>query len=170
MPLGLIEHYDSLGRVDVEDGQFQREHLYQYDSNGWLSDVYIGPGNLDQRIVRDAAGHPLRIYDESYTGTPSGREVDFTWGRADGQPSTIVKHGVTYTLSYDDSATRNVSGVVDTLGRTAGFSYDASGNVAVASDGATTSSFVRTTATTTTASSPPTPSATRLLLGYTQVN
>ena len=142
VPLGLIVHHDTLGRVDQADGQVQGDHLYQYDSNGWLADVLVTPSDDDQRIVRDPAGHPLRIFDES-AGVPSGREVDFTWGRIDGQPSAIVKHGVTYALSYDDSggATRNLSGVVDTLGRTASFAYDASGNVAVASDGATTSSF-----------------------------
>ncbi len=140
--LGLIDHFDTFGRVDQEDGQTQGDHRYQYDVNGWLSDVDIQPSDLDQRIVRDAAGHPLRIYDE-YLNNPTGRELDFSWGRNDGQPSTIVKHGVTYTLSYDDSGatTRNISGVVDTLGRTATFAYDAMGNVAVASDGATTSSF-----------------------------
>ncbi len=48
-----------------------------------------------------------------------------------------------YTLSYDDSGatTRNLTNVVDTLGRTATFAYDGSGNIGVASDGATTSYF-----------------------------
>jgi RHS repeat-associated protein len=143
VPLGRIQHYDSLGRVDVEDGQAARDRIYQYDTSGWLADVLIAPSDVDQRIVRDAAGHPLRIFDESH-GNPTGREVDFAWGRSDGQPSSIVQHGVTFALSYDDSSsapTRNVSGMVDTLGRTATFGYDASGNVAVASDGTTTNSF-----------------------------
>ena len=143
VPLGRTQHYDSFGRLVSEDGQATSDRRYTYDSNGWLSDVFIGPSDYDQRITRDAAGHPLRIYDE-YLGNPEGREEDFAWARSDGQPSAIVKHSVTYMLSYDDSGplpSHNLTGIVDTLGRTATFAYDSGGNVAVASDGATTNSF-----------------------------
>jgi RHS repeat-associated protein len=142
--LDLGKEYDTLGRLLSETvgpaHSKGAKNSYTYDSNGFVASVFSGPSNVHQVITRDAAGHPLRVADLNGS-SPTGREIDFSWGRPDAQPSTIVRHGVTYTLSYDDSATRNLSGVTDTLGRSAGFSYDSYGNMATASDGATTQSF-----------------------------
>ncbi len=149
--LDLGRDYDTLGRLIAASRSSGKSSghtvaSYGYDSNGFLSSIFSGPSNVFQSITRDNAGHARRVVDIDSFNTPTGRETDFTWTRGDAQPSTIVKHGVTYTLSYDDAQgavlpTRNLKSVTDTLGRSTSFGYDQFGNIAVASDGATTSSF-----------------------------
>jgi RHS repeat-associated protein len=146
--------YDSLGRlVDIAESpglhSGQSIAYYSYDPNGFLSDISLQPlSNYDQAITRDAVGHVLRTLDHGNEGSPNRHEVDFTW-RSDGQPATVTRDGLVYTLSYDGS-THELNGISDALGRAASFGIDSAGRVAVAnvgnpsataSDGSTTSSF-----------------------------
>jgi len=148
------ESYDSLGRlVDVAESpglhSGQSIAYYSYDPNGFISDISLQPlSNYDQAITRDAVGHVLQILDHGNGGDPNRHEVDFTW-RSDGQPATVTRDGLVYTLSYDAS-THELNGISDALGRTTSFSIDSAGRVAVATvgnpsggavDGSTSTSF-----------------------------
>jgi YD repeat-containing protein len=143
--LDFVKTFDTHGRVIEEDfrapGVNSAVNLYSYDANGWLTTYNPTQQGVEVSATRDAVGHLTRIVDVATNGTGNGgAETDLTW-RTDGQPATVVRDGVTYSLSYDDSATKNLNGISDSLGRTASFTYDPSGNVQTASDGATTTTF-----------------------------
>ena len=148
VPTDLSRSFDSLGRVVAlsNSGGLHGGNTvvyFSYDDRGFLSDVSYGSSNIDQLITRDSAGHITRVLDHGHLGASDGREVDFTW-RSDGQPASVVQHGVTRTLSYDDGSpggTFNLTGVTDSLGRTASLGYDARGNLGIMSDSTTSESF-----------------------------
>jgi RHS repeat-associated protein len=153
-PLSAPITYDSLGRPAVQNrsriGAGPNMHRWLYDSEDWLAQSYDGLSNVSQRFERDAAGHILRIFDVQDLGIgqpgdnsqPTGREMKFTW-RPDGQLATSTVHGVTTSYSYDDTnGTLNLKSLSDTLERKMTFSYDANGNLASASDGTSSASFV----------------------------
>ncbi len=154
VPTSPSRSYDTLGRlVDVAESpglhSGQSIAYYSYDANGFLSDISLSPmTEYDQAITRDSAGHVLQILDHGNGGWPNRHEVDFTW-RTDGQPATITRDGLLYTLSYD-SSTHLLVGISDALGRTTSLTPDNAGRViqatvgnpaAAAGDGSTTTSF-----------------------------
>jgi RHS repeat-associated protein len=155
VPTGPSRSFDSLGRlVAISDSpglhSGQTIASYSFNANGFLSDIALqGVSFIDKQITRDAAGHILQVLDHGNEGYSNRHEVDYTW-RSDGQPATVTRDGLLYTLTYDDAATHQLTGISDALGRTTSFSLDSVGRVGMttvgnpganAGDGSTTTSF-----------------------------
>lgn len=132
--------YDGMGRVGGISMQpyhsGYQESYFAYDANGRISRISHAGSNAVRMFERDSVGRLSSIYEQSNVTL---RKRDFTW-RTDGQPSTVVDHGVTYTFGYD-ATTSNLTSVSDTLGRTSSFTYDANGNLQSSNNGATTTNF-----------------------------
>jgi RHS repeat-associated protein len=111
-----------------------------YDAFKRLTKLDWGITGIDWAYSYDAAGHLTKIADRVYDGGETGRRTVFDGFRStDGQPTSVIQHGVTTAIGYDALGLVNSS--VDSTGRSTSVTHDAAGNPIVVNDGTTTVNY-----------------------------